>query len=165
MHILTHDHTAAVNSSSSSSSSSSTEVAGQSTHSSSDVTASSAQSVATALDTVDILLIDVERPTGPTTSSQVWGTSYNLLYQVHGFVGLIREAYCQMAGRSWAGLGGQTGLLDLLAGFLSSQLQFEVTMTMMLFVWFASMLVSVWQGVVANRAVASPERKATLYCD
>jgi hypothetical protein len=58
---------------------------------SSDSGLADAQSVVRILDTVDILLLDVERPIGTAAHIQGWSTLYNLLYQLHGFVGFARE--------------------------------------------------------------------------
>jgi hypothetical protein len=80
VHITSPDLAAAVSSTSSSSSGSSSEsgVAG-------------AQSVVQILNSIDMLLVDVERPSGTAAHRQEWSTLYNVLYQLHGFVGFARE--------------------------------------------------------------------------
>lgn len=46
----------------------------------------------TALDTIDVLLLDVKQPSEAGSNRQGWSTLYNLLYQLHGFVGFTRSA-------------------------------------------------------------------------
>jgi hypothetical protein len=59
--------------------------------SSSDSAMADAGSIVRMLDTIDVLLLDVQRPTGTAAHRQGWSTLYNLLYQLHGFVGFTRE--------------------------------------------------------------------------
>jgi hypothetical protein len=80
VHITSPDVAAAESSNSSSSSGSS-----------SDSGVAGAQSVVQILGSIDLLLVDVERPSGTAAHRQGWSTLYNLLYQLHGFVGFARE--------------------------------------------------------------------------